>query len=203
MSLFLLYLEFFQIGLFAVGGGLATLPFLFLIANDRSVFIRQTGWLSTENIGNFIAIAQCAPGAIGVNIAAQTGFLYGGIAGGILAPLGLISPAIVVIALISRAMQSLRDNKIAVAVFAGLRPAAAGLLSAAGWGVWKLALYDSRGAAWFEVIRWREGLVALALFLILAKFGGHPVIYIALGALAGIFLGLGGAADYAMPQPQP
>ena len=190
MNLLLLYLEFFHIGLFAVGGGLATLPFLFLMANDRSVFVRQTGWLSTENLGNFIAIAQFAPGAIGVNIAAQTGFLYGGVAGGILAPLGLISPAIVVIALISKALQSLKSNKTAAAVFSGLRPAAAGLLSAAGFGVWKLALYNADATVWFEVIRWREGLVVAALFLLLVKFGWHPVVYIALGALAGILLGL-------------
>ena len=190
MNLLLLYLEFFHIGLFAVGGGFATLPFLFLIANDRSVFVRQTGWLSTENLGNFIAIAQCVPGAIGVNIAAQTGFLYAGVAGGIIAPLGLVSPAIVVIAFIFKAMQSLRDNKIAAAVFSGLRPAAAGLLSAAGFGVWMLALHNPYGTLWFEVLRWREGLVAIALFLLLVKFGGHPVIYIALGALAGVLLGL-------------
>lgn len=190
MSLPLLYLEFFHIGLFAVGGGLATLPFLFLMANDRFVFVRQTGWLSTENLGNFIAIAQCAPGAIGVNIATQAGFQYAGIAGSILAPLGLVSPAIIVIAIVSRAMQSLKTNKVAAAVFSGLRPAAAGLLSAAGFGVWKLALYNAEAAAWFGAIRWREGLVAVALFLLLVKFGWHPAVYIALGAAAGILLGL-------------
>jgi len=190
LSLLRLYLEFFYIGLFAVGGGLATLPFLFLIANDRSVFIRQTGWLSTENLGNFIAIAQCAPGAIGVNIAAQTGFAYAGIAGGILAPLGLVSPAVVAIAFISKALQSIRNNKLAVRVFSGLRPAAAGLIAAAGFGVWKLALHNVDAAAWFEAVHWREGLVAAALFLLLLKFAWHPVVYIALGAMAGVLLGL-------------
>ena len=185
-----LYLEFFYIGLFAVGGGFATLPFLFLVANDRSVFIRQTGWLSPENLGNFIAIAQCVPGAIGANIAVQVGFQYGGILGGVLAPLGLISPAIIVITLISKAMQSLKNNRVAVAVFSGLRPAGAGLLAGAGWGVWMLALHNPDGTAWFQAFRWREGLVAIALFVLITKFGGHPIIYIALGAVAGVLLGL-------------
>jgi len=166
------------------------LPFLFLMANDRFVFVRQTGWLSTEALGNFIAIAQCVPGAIGVNIAVQVGFQYAGIAGGVIAPLGLVSPAIIVITLLSQAMRSLKDNRIAASVFSGLRPAAAGLLSAAGFGVWKLALYDAAGTAWFEIIRWRESLVVIALFLLLIRFGWHPVIYIALGAIAGIVLGL-------------
>ena len=192
MGLLLLYFEFFKIGVFAVGGGLATLPFLFLMANDRSAFIRRTGWLSTEQVGNFLAIAQCAPGAIGVNVCAQTGFLYGGISGGFVAVLGLISPAIIIISIISRALQSIKNNKISVAVFSGLRPAAAGLLTAAGLGVWKLALYNGMTAntAWHEIIRWRESLVCLVIFLLIVKFRGHPVIYIALGAIAGIVLGL-------------
>jgi len=190
VNLLLLYLEFFHMGLFSVGGGFATLPFLFLMANDRFVFVQRTGWLNTETLGNFIAIAQCAPGAIGVNIAVQAGFQYGGIAGGVIATLGLVSPAIIIITLLSKMMQSIRDNRISMSVFSGLRPAAAGLLSAAGFGVWKLALYDAGGTAWFEIIRWRESLVVVALFLLLTKFGGHPVIYIALGALAGVLLGL-------------
>lgn len=190
MSLLLLYLEFFKIGLFAVGGGLATLPFLFHMASDHFTFIQKTGWLSTEQIGNSIAIAQCAPGAIGVNVSVQTGFFYGGILGGIIAVLGLVSPAIAVIAVITRVMQSLNENKIAVSVFSGLRPAAAGLLCAAGWSVWKLAFYNPLGTAWHEIFRWRESIVFAALFILIFKLKGHPVIYIALGAIAGIILRL-------------
>ena len=192
MSLVLLYIEFFKIGVFAVGGGLATLPFLFLMANDRFTFIQQTGWIKTEQIGNFLAIAQCSPGAIGVNVCAQTGFIYGGVPGGIVAVLGLISPAIIIISVIARALQSLKENKVSAAVFSGLRPAAAGLLSAAGLGVWRLALYNPAAgeSAWHEIIRWREGLVCLAIFLLIVKFKRHPVVYVALGAIAGIALGL-------------
>ena len=190
MGLILLYIEFFKIGLFAVGGGLATLPFLFLMANDRFTFIRRTGWLNTEQVGNFIAIAQCSPGAVGVNICAQTGFIYNGIPGGIVAVLGLISPAIIIISVVARALQSIKNNKISIAVFSGLRPAAAGLLSAAGLGVWRLALYNPAAVngAWHEIIRWRESLVCLVIFLLIVKFKGHPVVYVALGAIAGIII---------------
>jgi chromate transporter len=196
MGLFFLYIEFFKIGVFAVGGGLAILPFLFLMANDRSTFIRQTGWLNTEQIGNFLAIAQCSPGAVGVNTSVQTGFLYGGISGGIIAVLGLISPAIIIISVIAGALQSLKTNKISIAVFSGLRPAAAGLLTAAGLGVWRLALYNDAATAaavngaWYKIIRWRESLVCLVIYLLIVKFKGHPVVYVALGAAAGIILGL-------------
>ena len=190
MNLLYIYMEFFKIGIFAVGGGYATLPFIFQMADGRFTFMQQTGLLNHEMIGNFLAIAQCSPGAIGVNMAAQTGFLYGGVAGGVLATLGLISPAIIVIAFIARALKSFKENKTAAAVFSGLRPAATGILSAAGFGAWKLALYNSEGALWHEIIRWRECLVLGAIFLLFFKLKGHPVIYIALGAAAGLALGL-------------
>jgi chromate transporter len=199
MNLLLIYAEFFKIGIFAVGGGLATLPFLFQMADDRYTFIRQSGWLNREMVANFLAIAQCSPGAIGVNVAAQTGFQYGGGAGSFLAALGLISPAIGIIAIVARALQSFKENKIAAAVFAGLRPAAAGILCAAGFGAWKLSLYNGAAAgmaaAWYEVIRWRECLIFAALFLLIVTGKkrpviGHPVICIALGAIAGIALQL-------------
>jgi len=198
LSYLFLYLEFFKIGLFAVGGGFATLPFLFFMAENHFTFIQQTGWLNAEQLGNLIAIGQCSPGAIGVNITAQTGFLYGavrgglgGILGGILAALGLVSPAFIVIAAVAKAMMSLKKNKTADSVFSGLRPAAAGILCAAGWGVWKIALYNPSGAIWNEIIRWREGFVTIILFLLIAKFKAHPVLYIVLGAGAGILLKFG------------
>jgi chromate transporter len=129
-----------------------------------------------------------------VNVCAQAGFQYGGISGGFVAVLGLISPAIIIISVIAGTLQSLKNNKISVAVFSGLRPAAAGLLTAAGLGVWRLALYNDIAAnsngAWHEIIRWRESLVCLVIFLLIVKFRGHPVIYVALGAITGIILGL-------------
>jgi len=198
MNLLFLYLEFFKIGLFAVGGGLATLPFLFFMAADNFTFIQKTGWLGAEQVGNFIAIAQCSPGAIGVNIAVQTGFLYGsaiggvaaGVAGGVLAALGLVSPAIIVIAAVAKVIQSLKENKHAVSVFSGLRPAAAGILCAAGWGAWRLAFYNSNAAVWHELVRWRDGLVCIVLFIFIVKFKIHPVICIVIGAAAGVILKL-------------
>ena len=198
MDLLLLYLEFFQVGLFAVGGGFATLPFLFFMAEDNFLFIQQTGWLSAEQVGTFLAVAQCAPGAIGVNIAAQTGFLYGGIPGAITAAAGIISPAIVVISIVARILQTFKDSKIAAAVFSGLRPAAAGLLCAAAWGVWRLALFYqgggatglATGLAWHEIFRWREGIISVVMFVLVVTLKRHPLVYIILGAGAGILLRL-------------
>ena len=183
MNLLLLYLEFCKIGAFAVGGGLATLPFLFQMAD-------RYAWLDRETVGNFLAVAQSSPGAIGVNLAAQTGFQAGGIAGGLLAALGLVSPAIVVIALAARMLGALKENRSVAAVFSGLRPAAGGLLAAAGLGVWKLSLYNPDASAWYALLRLRECALFAGIFLLIWRLKGHPVIYIALGAIAGIVLEL-------------
>ena len=190
MNLLLIYAEFFKIGLFAVGGGYATLPFLFSMTDNDFTFIRQTGWLTREMLGNFLAIAQSSPGAIGVNMAAQVGFMYSGIAGSFAAAIGLTSPAIIIITVVARALKAFKENKIVMSVFSGLRPAAGGLLTAAGVSVWALSLYNGAAAHWYEYLRWRECAIFAVLFVLIYKLKGHPVIYIVTGALVGIVLKL-------------
>ena len=183
MNLFLIYIEFFKTGLFAVGGGLAALPFLFQMSDKYE-------WINHEMIGNFLAIAQSAPGAIGVNMAALTGFHAGAVAGGCLAALGLISPSIIVITIVAGVLKSVKENKTVEAVFSGLRPAAAGLLAAAGFGALKLALINTDTVSWLEMLRVKECIILAVLLPLVRKFKFHPIIYIAVGAAAGIALKL-------------
>jgi chromate transporter len=183
MNLFLLAAEFCKIGLFSVGGGLAILPFLFELA-------KKDNPLGVEKIGDFIALAQSAPGAIGVNMAAQTGFSFAGIPGACIAALSLAAPSIVVILIIARALDSFRANRIAAAVFSGLRPAAAGLLAAAGFTVWRLSLFNPAAPGVAGLVRWKECLLFGAFFFGIRQLKGSPVIYIALAAAAGVFLKL-------------
>jgi chromate transporter len=183
LNLLILYFEFFKIGLFAVGGGLAALPFLFQLADKYE-------WLNYEMVGNFLAVAQSAPGAIGVNMAAQTGFAAAGIPGSLTAPLALVSPAIIVIISLSILLKSLKENKIVTAIFSALRPASAGLLAAAAFGAIKLALYIKDASQWYNTIRIKESVIFAILFFLIYKFKGHPVIYIGVGAASGVLLGL-------------
>ncbi|MDR1930773.1 MAG: chromate transporter [Treponema sp.] len=176
MKLLILYGEFLKIGLFSVGGGLATLPFLFELAARYS-------WLSPEKVGDFLALAQSSPGAIGVNMAAQTGFAAAGIPGAFTAALGLVSIPIAVIIITARVLARFKENQTLQAVFSGLRPAAAGLIGAAGFGVWKLSLYGGGG---YEGLRIKEALLFTVLFGLIYKFKKHPVVYIAAGGLAGL-----------------
>jgi chromate transporter len=180
---FILFAEFFKTGLFSVGGGLATLPFLY-------EFSEKYGWFPYEKVADFLAIAQSSPGAVGVNMGAQAGFMAAGPAGLPLAVLGLVTPSIIVIIIIARMLRSVKENRIVAAVFSGLRPAAAGLLAAAGLGVWKLSLIDTGAPVWYETIRIGEALIFAAVFVLLRKCRLHPVIYIAAAGAAGLALGL-------------
>jgi chromate transporter len=183
MKLLILFVEFFRIGLFSTGGGLATLPFLYKLAENAD-------WLTAETVGNIQAMAQSSPGAIGVNMSAQVGFQYAGIPGALIAPLGLIAPSILIILIIARMLERFKASSVAGAVFSGLRPAAAGLLAAAGFNALKLSLYNPPARVFYELLKWREVLIFGALFLLVYKFKKHPILYIAAGGAAGILLGL-------------
>ncbi|MDR0629621.1 MAG: chromate transporter [Treponema sp.] len=183
MILLVLFAEFFKIGVFSIGGGLATLPFLYQLAATYA-------WISPEMIGTIQAVAQSLPGAIGVNMAAYTGFLCAGIPGAAAAVLALVSPSIIVILLIARMFQAFKENQVVIAVFSGLRPAAGGLLGAAGFGALRRSLYQGPAPVWYESLRWRECLLFLVLCLLIFKFKKHPIIYIALAGAAGMVLGL-------------
>jgi chromate transporter len=178
-----LFLEFVKIGFFAVGGGLATLPFLFELA-------QRYAWLTPEIIAGGQAIAQSAPGAIGANMAANAGFHAAGIAGAFAAPLGLITPSIIIITVIARVLEAFKQNRVVRAVFSGLKPCAAGLLAAAGFGAIRLSLFNASAAVWYEAFRGRECILFVVLFALIVKFKLHPIVYIALAGGAGVFLRL-------------
>jgi chromate transporter len=183
MNLLFIFGTFCRIGLFAVGGGLATLPFLFEIAG-------RSGWLSREAVGNMLAVAQSLPGAIGVNLAAYTGFRYAAVPGGYLAAFGLIFPSVVIITIAARMLQAFKESVIVERLFSGFRPAAAGLLSAAGFSAIALSLYNPQAPVWYELIRRREAVLFLVLFILVFKFKKHPIVYIITAGAAGVALGL-------------
>jgi chromate transporter len=87
-------------------------------------------------------------------------------------------------------LQAFKENQVVIAVFSGLRPAAGGLLCAAGFGALKRSLYQSAAPVWYESLRWRECLLFLVIFLLIFKFKKHPIIYIAVAGAAGMVLGL-------------
>ena len=189
MRLLFLFANFFTIGLFSVGGGYAILPFLFGMADNASG-INADAWLTREMIGDMLAVAQSLPGAIGSNLSAHAGFHFAGVPGAFAAALGLTAPSIIIIMIVARTLKAFKENTLVKNLFSGLRPAAAGLLSAAAFWAISLALWNSAAPVWHQYIRWKETLIFIALFFLIYKFKKHPVVYIFAAGFAGVLLKL-------------
>ena len=188
-----LFWEFFKVGLFSVGGGLATLPFLYSLG-------AKTGWFSTAEVANMLAVSESTPGPIGVNTATYAGFDCGGVLGGVVATLGLVTPSVIVIVLIAMALQAFRTNKYVDAAFYTLHPASTGLIAAAGWSVFALVLVnlDAYRASYqqADLLQWKN-LILFAVIWVLTNLVKplkklHPVVFLALAAVVGIVFRLGG-----------
>ena len=139
MQLLILFLEFFKIGLFSVGGGLATLPFLYDLADKYP-------WLSAAQIPDMIAISESTPGPLGVNMATYVGFQCGGVLGGVIATAGLVTPSVIVIIIVYKFLERFRKSTLVENAFYGLRPIVVGLIASAGFGVIVLSLFNKE--AW-------------------------------------------------------
>lgn len=185
MILLRLFALFFQTGLFSVGGGLATIPFL----SDMGV---RTGWFTPAELANMIAVSESTPGAMGVNMATYVGFTTAGPLGALVATLALVTPSIAVILLIARFLQKFRQSRTVDAVFYGLRPASTALIAAAGLSVAVLSLLNT-AAPGLAVIRWKPLALAVAVFLCLKNkklHQLHPVVFILVSGILGVLFQL-------------
>lgn len=135
-----LFWEFFKVGLFAIGGGLATIPFLQDIAS-------RTSWFSSDQIMDMLAVSECTPGAIGINMATYAGFQTAGVLGAVCATLGIITPSIIVVVIVAGILKKFQDSKFVQALFYGLRPASSGLIGSACIGVAAAALLGFTGTS--------------------------------------------------------
>lgn len=188
-----LFWEFLKIGVFAVGGGMATLPFLYDLGE-------KTGWFTSAQVLDMLAVSESTPGPMGINMATYVGFTVGGIPGAVLATAGTIIPGIVLVLILAKFLEKFRDNRIVNSAFYGLRPASTALIAAAGVGVlgeslFNVSLYRQTGnIADFFVV----GPIILAVILgVMTNVNPtkkiHPVLYIAASAVVGIVFRLGGA----------
>lgn len=185
MILLRLFYEFFITGLFSVGGGLATLPFLYSMAE-------RTGWFTASDVADMLAISQSTPGAIGVNMATYVGFTTAGIFGSLVATLALVSPSLLIIVIIAHFLKKFQENPIVDSVFYGLRAASTGLIAAAGLEVCRISLLNSSTTDGLLLLfNWKNILIAIILFILMEKYKKHPVFYIAVSAFIGIMLHLG------------
>lgn len=181
-----LFLAFFKTGLFSIGGGLATIPFL----TDMGA---QTGWFTHAELANMIAVSESTPGAMGINMATYVGLTTAGPLGAVAATVGLVTPSVIVILIIAQFLQKFRQSKLVDAAFYGLRPASTALIAAAGISVAVIALLHPGAATLAEHFNWPCILLAVLVFTgmklkPLKKL--HPVVFIAASALIGVIFQL-------------
>ena len=191
MNYLLLYFEFFKIGLFSIGGGLATLPFIYEL-------MKKTHWFTMTDVSKMIAISESTPGPLGVNMATYVGNVSHGVLGGIVATLGLITPSVIIIIIIAQFLKKFKDAAVVQNVMYALRPASTALIAVAMCSVMFVALFSpdqnlnavlSGETPFPEALKafdWRALLLGVLLFIGIRKTKWHPVIFIAGAAFCGI-----------------
>lgn len=177
MTYLLLFYEFFKVGLFAIGGGMATIPFLIDLAGKYD-------WYTIKEFGDMVAISQSTPGPVGVNMATYAGYNAGGILGALVATIALTLPALIIIVIIAKFMQNFSDNKFVKSAFAGIRPAVAALILFAVFQLCEISLFDAKMNPNYICI------IAVIIFFGLMQIKKikdiHPLFWILAGAAVGI-----------------
>lgn len=194
MILIRLFFEFLKIGMFSVGGGMATLPFLYDMADE-------TGWCTYSQIADMLAVSESTPGPIGINMATYVGYTIGGIPGALVATFGIILPGIILVIIVTSILDKFRNNLYVEGAFYGLRPASTALITSAGLLVAKITflnldIYKASGAI-ADMLNYKAVIFAVIL-LIFTRWVKqtkdlHPAIFIAISAVVGIVFSFGAA----------
>ena len=180
-----LYFEFLKIGLFAFGGGLATIPFFYQLSY-------KTGWFSVADIVNMFAISQVTPGAPGINMATFAGFHVGGVLGAVAATLGIVMPALLIIIAMAGILKKFMDNKYFKSAFKGMAAGVCALITVAVLhiamsGLVKTEIYLSTGNI-ADLVSTKALVLFAVLLIAINRFRIHPFFYICISAVLGIFV---------------
>lgn len=186
MIYFKLFFEFLKVGLFTVGGGLASLPFLEDMAEN-------TGWFTHAQLADMIAISESTPGPIGINMATYVGFTAAGIPGAFLASIGFIIPSIIIVSIVSRFLKKFSENKLVKGAFYGLRAVSVALIFSALVSVIKISLINiplfAESGNILDLLNLPCIALAVICWFVLKKWNPHPIFILGGSAAAGIVFG--------------
>ncbi|MBE6846855.1 MAG: chromate transporter [Ruminococcus sp.] len=180
-----LFFTFFKIGLFTFGGGYAMLPLI-------QAEVANHGWLTQEQLINFVAVSESTPGPFAINISTYVGNQMGGILGGVCATLGVVMPSIIIILIVAQIFDRFKNSRIMQGCMAGLKPAVIGLIGSAMLSMVQTVFF-TQGVS-LSVLKTPAFYVSLALFgvmSVLALKKVHPIIIICISAVVGIAAGYG------------
>lgn len=185
MVLIKLFLAFLKIGAFTFGGGYA------MIAMIQAEAERQ-GWLTQEELVDFVALSESTPGPLAVNMATFVGIRTGGILGAIIATLGIVLPSFIIILIIAKCFEKYKKSKAVGGIMSGLKPAVVGMIGAAFISVARTVFFPAGLSV--SVFSSASFWVFLGLFAVTAALAFkkvHPINVILLSAVIGIGAGYG------------
>ena len=167
MILWLLFYEFFKIGLFAIGGGAVTIPFLFDLSDKYQ-------WFSKEQLVDMIAVSQSTPGPIGVNMATFAGFQVEGVVGGVIATFGLVLPSLIIVIMVAKILRKYVNTPCWIEIMQAIRPVVLMLILHASLGLFELSVNNL----------YRLCFAGL-FFLMVYFYKKSPIFYILLSGVLG------------------
>ena len=189
MILLQLFYEFAKVGLFTVGGGMASVPFLLVMSE-------KPGWFPQAQLLDMIAISESTPGPLGINMGTYVGFETAGVPGAIIATLGITLPTAALAIIVAKFLFGFKENKYVQGAFSGLRPASAGLIAAAGVSVAMLSLVNQaalEAKEWASIVDIKAIILAVLLWILTNKVKQtkklHAIYFIAASAVIGIIFG--------------
>lgn len=177
---FLLFYEFTKIGIFALGGGYATLPFLYYLQSEYN-------WFSVEELTNMIAVSNITPGPIGINMATYTGYTTANIIGSIIATFSIVLVPFFMTIMITRLFTKFQDSEFVCSMFKGLRPAACALLASIGLKLLYETITKSVSFNNFE-LDYQSLLLFILLIIPFSFLKKNPLFIIIAGAFGGILI---------------
>lgn len=182
-----LFFVFFKIGLFSIGGGLATLPFL-------QDLVDKYDWITSKELIDMIAISESTPGAIGINMATFVGYKGGGFLGGVTTTLGLVAPSIIIIVIVAHYFKQFNKKPLVQGAFLGIRPAVTGLIASVCFEIVKISIlslerFNISGNI-LEIFNIKETILFGAVLYLIYKYKKHPILYLSGAAIVGIVLKL-------------
>lgn len=164
-----LFWEFFKIGLFTIGGGMAMIPLMTRIA------VEDKHWVTDEEMLDCIAVSQAVPGVVAINTATYIGYKKAGLKGGLFATIGVITPSFLIILALANVINAINDNKYIQGAFTGIKACVTGLIAVVAFNIGKQTL-----SHWFH---W---FLAILAFVGVVLFKINAIIVVILAAILGV-----------------
>ena len=176
-----LFLSFLQVGVFSIGGGYAAIPII------QSQVVDSNHWLSMGEFTNLVTIAEMTPGPVSINSATFVGIRIAGIPGAIVATLGCILPACIIVSVLAMVYRKFSGTAAISDVLSTLRPVVIALITAAGLSMLQTALFGNRSVR-IQNIEWISVILFGAAFFMLRIRKWNPILVMCLCGVTSLII---------------